>query len=1137
MPKTPESEDGKIEELLKKLSETIVFTDRSDPRSLADLHTLLMQVEDVAEDLTESKAAAAAHLAADIVEQVLLEDIDAEKGMDLVGKVASGLQMMFIDGRTFDESHFPAELDVESAEAKIVEASEEPPGEEGEITALLETLLTMTTSTDAGDPRALADLHTIITGVGEAAEDLSDDKAAAAARAAADIVENILLEEFEPAKGISVVRKTCNSLISMFSDGRTFAEANFPPELNLAFDDIQLPTPTEEVPELDDEEIDAAVHLKTLAKAIKLLDISDPRSLADLHTEFTKAADIADEMTELRCATAARNAADLVEKILLDEVNDTGHAVNLLSDTVKSLTNVLVEGKTIAEAGFPPEIVSGIVEEKTEDKPGLAAKIPRNVDEAIFKDFLQSQTASLRELEELILALEGQDDVEKLAQLKRLIHTLKGDSGLMGLMEIGRLCHAIEDALAERGVRAIIDELFAAKDWLARTINAYMGKSMLPGSVDSIINMLSTGSADLVAAKAENEIPAEDEEGKETSLAGLDEELLTDFISESNEHLDNADLNVLKLEGNPEDEEAVNAVFRAFHTIKGVSGFLDLDQIQSLAHEAESLLDKSRKKELVLQGVVIDTIFDAIDAMKRLVANVSRALETGKPLPFDGSISPLIKNLKAVSEGKPIATEPELIAPKGMKLGQILVETGTITPNDVVDGLIAQKQDKPPKKLGEVLVREKRASGKDIVRALRGQKAPATGKAVVIKEALKVDADRLDRLVDLIGELVIAESMVGQSDEIRKIASESLERHMGQLNKITRQLQEMGTSLRMVPIRPTFQKMARLVRDLSKKAGKVVNFNTVGEDTELDKSVIDRIGDPLVHMVRNAIDHGIEHDHNERITAGKPSAGNVELRAFHKGGSIFIEIEDDGRGLDKDAIVAKAVERRLVNDGDQLSDNEIFNLIFEPGFSTAKKITDVSGRGVGMDVVRKNIDAIRGQVVVSSEPGKGSVFSIRLPLTLAIIDGMVVRVGRERYIMPTLSILQSVRPDKHDISGVLERGSVMNFQGELIPIVHLAGLYRIPNAESDIVKATTIVVENDNKRIGIVVDDILGQQQIVIKSLGEYMSGIPGIAGGAIMPDGRVGLILDIDGLIKLSATDRSADQQEMVDEKSIPSS
>jgi len=395
---------------------------------------------------------------------------------------------------------------------------------------------------------------------------------------------------------------------------------------------------------------------------------------------------------------------------------------------------------------------------------------------------------------------------------------------------------------------------------------------------------------------------------------------------------------------------------------------------------------------------------------------------------------------------------------------------------------------------------------------------------VQVRESIKVDADRLDKLVDTIGELVITESMVSQMMR-DKYADSVMMGNLSQLDKITRQLQEMSTSLRMVPVRATFQKMARLVRDVAKKSGKSIDFIMAGEDTELDKSVVDKIGDPLVHMIRNSVDHGIEHS-ADRVKAGKAPVGRVELRAFHKGGNIFIEVVDDGQGLNRERILAKAVENGLISEGANLSEKEIFGLIFQPGFSTAAVVTDISGRGIGMDVVRRNIELLRGRVEIQSTPGQGSVFSIRLPLTLAIIDGMMVGVGDERYIIPTLSIVRSLRPSMEEFSTVQGRGEMYSLDGQMIPVFYLNRLFGVERNHGDkkeesLSESLLVVVENDGFFTGLVVDELLGQHQIVIKTLGKLLQGIPGVSGSTIMTDGRVALILDIAGLVKLANRER----------------
>jgi two-component system chemotaxis sensor kinase CheA len=313
--------------------------------------------------------------------------------------------------------------------------------------------------------------------------------------------------------------------------------------------------------------------------------------------------------------------------------------------------------------------------------------------------------------------------------------------------------------------------------------------------------------------------------------------------------------------------------------------------------------------------------------------------------------------------------------------------------------------------------------------------------------------------------------------------------------------------------------MARVVRDLAKKSGKDIEFIPYGEDTMLDKSVVDRIGDPLIHLVRNSVDHGIETSQDERIKNGKSSTAHVSLTAFHKGGNIHIEIHDDGRGLNKHAITEKAREKGLIKENQPLSDREVYDLILLPGFSTAKKVTDVSGRGVGMDVVKRAIEDLRGNIDIYSEEGKGTTFSLRLPLTLAIIDGMLVGVGCEKYIIPTLSIVESIRPKPADIVTIANRGEMIQIRDSLLPLFRLSQLFELHGAKQDPSDAIVIVVEDSGKRTGLMVDELLGQQSTVIKNLGASLKGLPGISGGSIMSDGRVGIILDVAGIVKLATT------------------
>ncbi len=583
-----------------------------------------------------------------------------------------------------------------------------------------------------------------------------------------------------------------------------------------------------------------------------------------------------------------------------------------------------------------------------------------------------------------------------------------------------------------------------------------------------------------------------------------DNELLADFVTESREHLEEADQHLLTIESNPEDSDAINGVFRAFHTIKGVAGFLAVKPVQNFAHVAETMLDLARKGTLKLTGKVLDLTFEANDALKQLLEGTESALSSDGVLNPDPNIYDLVKKIEGVGspdshqESSGQASAP---APKETPIPASKPESKEVEQSSKVESPTPKSSTASPE-------------------PSKPKKASKPNKPTKIREMIKVSADRLDSLIDTIGELVICEAMLNGRETWKADDAENLVHVASQINKITRNLQQMATSLRMLPVRSTFNRMARLARDVARKINKNIQFVTEGEDTELDKTVVDSIGDPLVHMVRNAVDHGLEDTEEERIQKGKPGPGTVTLRAFHKGGSICIEIEDDGRGLDREVLIKKAIEKGIIHSGDHLSDSEAYQLIFAPGFSTAKEVTDVSGRGVGMDVVMKGIEALRGKVEIRSELGKGTTFSIRLPLTLAIIDGMVVRVTGRRFIIPTLSIIRMVQPQDHQINTILNKEKVLRIGEDIIPVFNLDEIFEVSEGEKDISNCSILVVEDNDSKYAFIVDEIVGQQQIIIKNLGESLKDIPGLSGGAIMPDGTVGLILDISGLVRLAKED-----------------
>ncbi len=580
-----------------------------------------------------------------------------------------------------------------------------------------------------------------------------------------------------------------------------------------------------------------------------------------------------------------------------------------------------------------------------------------------------------------------------------------------------------------------------------------------------------------------------------------DPELFKDFLDEAREHLGSIELNMISLEQNPEDKEVINAVFRPFHSIKGVAGFLNLTDIHELSHDVENLLDGARSGEFPVTEAIIDIVLQAVDILKEQLDLLEDGLSKGE-IQYKGD--PRVRQfLKYIRNFDPTKGHPPVTVPK---VGEILVEKG-IVEEDHVDKA-AEEAKKEGLKIGEKLVKEGAVQPQDVTLAIREQK-----KLKETATSIRVDTQKLDNLVDMIGELVIAQSMVLQNPEVQKIRDQKFQKDIVQLRRITGELQRISTSLRMVPIKSTFQKMIRLVRDLSRKSGKEVVLKMYGEETEIDRNMVDQIYEPLVHMIRNAVDHGIEPP-EERVKAGKPPQGTIVLSAEQKSGNIVIDIRDDGRGLNAEKIRQKAIERGLITPDEELDERTIYELIFRPGFSTKEEVTDVSGRGVGMDVVKKCVEELRGKIEVESTPGQGSHFQLKLPLTMAIIDGMIIRVGEERYVVPTVSLKESVRPAEEDYCTVQGRGEMINVRGSLMPLVRLHELFDVKPKYTNPWDALLLVVSEDGRNYCLLADEIIGRQEVVIKSLGSLMKNVQGISGGAILGDGKVALIIDVKGIV-----------------------
>ena len=441
------------------------------------------------------------------------------------------------------------------------------------------------------------------------------------------------------------------------------------------------------------------------------------------------------------------------------------------------------------------------------------------------------------------------------------------------------------------------------------------------------------------------------------------------------------------------------------------------------------------------------------------------------------------------------------------RVGDILVEEGVVTPEQIAESLAKQKP------LGEILVEEKKASPQQVHQALQKQQQLKKNEVA----SIRVDTEKIDKLINLVGELVITQSMITDLSEKFTLAQlPVLQERITQLERNTREIQERVMSIRMMPIGSAFHRFPRLVRDLAGKSGKQIQLVMSGEETELDKTLIEAIGDPLTHLVRNSADHGLELP-EERVAQGKPERGTIRLHAYHDGGNICIAVEDDGRGLNREKIIKKAVEKGIIADGSNMSDEAVYQLIFRPGFSTAETITDVSGRGVGMDVVKRNIEGLGGSVDIQSTMGKGSRLTLKLPLTLAIIDGMTVRVGQDNYIIPLIAVTESIRPKPNELQRIVGKGEVVNLRGEWVPVVKLYEAFALTPDFTDPSQALLVIVEADGRRLAVLVDELTGQQQVVIKSLEQNFRKVEAISGATILGDGQVALILDVPGLAKLA--------------------
>ncbi|WP_454061267.1 chemotaxis protein CheA [Candidatus Nitrospira salsa] len=691
------------------------------------------------------------------------------------------------------------------------------------------------------------------------------------------------------------------------------------------------------------------------------------------------------------------------------------------------------------------------------------------VDLSHFQDsFFEESAEHVETMETGLLDLEQRPtDLDLLNRVFRAAHSIKGNAGMFNFTAIGGLTHKMEN---------ILDKLRNSQMVVTKQII-----DLLLQALDGLKTLL--------------EVARGGDSYDEAAIQEIEEQLVAccngETVDESSPSISEA---IVSHEASLSRHRTVSISWKPLPELfqRG------LDPAQ-LFRELQEL---GTVREMTVQTDALPPLEDMDAECCYLAWKID--IETEKPLQDidevfdfvrDGSELTITDSVKDTTEGY-------------KTIGEILVEEGAASPKQIETALAAQKP------LGQILVDHKSVTPQQVNQALTKQQQMKKGEGA----SIRVDTEKIDKLINLVGELVITQSMITDLGEKFTMSQlPVLQERIIQLERNTRELQERVMSIRMVPIGATaFNRFPRLVRDLAGKSGKKIQLLMSGEETELDKTLIEAIGDPLTHLVRNSADHGLEGP-EDRVAAGKPELGTIRLNAFHDGGNICIGVEDDGRGLNKQKILKKAIEKGFIADADQLSDDDIWQLIFRPGFSTADKITDVSGRGVGMDVVKRNIEALGGSVSIQSTEGQGSKLKLKLPLTLAIIDGMTVRVANENYIIPLISVTESIRPKPSDLQTVVGKGEVFNLRGEWVPMVRLYELFGAQPEFTDPAQALLVIVEAEGKRIALFVDELTGQQQVVIKSLEQNFRKIEGISGATILGDGQVALILDVPGLVKLS--------------------
>jgi len=586
----------------------------------------------------------------------------------------------------------------------------------------------------------------------------------------------------------------------------------------------------------------------------------------------------------------------------------------------------------------------------------------------------------------------------------------------------------------------------------------------------------------------------------------FEKEVKQDFLVEATQLLNDAEQAFLALESDKHNMNLMNEIFRLAHNLKGTSRAVGFGDVAEFTHEWENLILKLKEKHIAVTDEIVSLLLECNDHVSGMIMTLNMDMDAK----FNST--EIIEKIKAALEGKlPAATAEVETAPEEFKADEISIDDINLIENFEknleMPVMMEEKVEAPVASfIPETRHEEKVLPMPQVNSAPKDAKKEA-GKPVVEDDSIRVSLSRVDTLNNVVGELVILQTVLNQHRE--EVQSSIMLKSLSQLAKLSKEIQNISMSLRMVPVKSTLQKMQRIVRDTSKALNKKVQLDLIGEETEIDKTVLEYLGDPLVHIVRNAVDHGLETT-EDRIKAGKSEEGRVSINAFHEGNSLVIEIKDDGKGINHEVIRAKAIEKKVISPNANLTKEELVNLIFHPGFSTKAEVSEISGRGVGMDVVKTNIEKLSGEVKVITEVGKGSTFRVVLPLTMAIIEAMVTRVGEEKYVIPLAQVYESLSPTADIVEHVNGVGECLKIRGQVIPLFKISKTLQRNVKDRPTHEQIAIIVNNDEKSFAVLVDDILHQQQVVIKKLGSEIQNQKGFMGSSILGDGRPAFILDL---------------------------